>query len=79
MHFSPEPTASLSCKREFALARLRWFVERVAASKVDLSVTIRFASYSEYPLAQEIRKTVEGKDAMVSHDGREERSDNPTR
>src|SRR5207245_1119228 len=47
--------AWLNCKRQFALARLGWFTQRVA-DDANPNVTVRFAQYSDYGRAQEIER-----------------------
>jgi len=55
--------ALATCKRAFAQARIRWFADRVRMNiekrrqietRPDVRVTVRFAAYDDYPLAQQI-------------------------
>ena len=74
--------AWLTCKQQFALARLSWFAEKIdmniAMSRAenrevaDIHVTIRFTpDYADYPLAQKIESILRGYTKwQVTLDGR---------
>ncbi len=51
--------AWLTCKRQFALARLEALAERVALNGGKPSVTIRFAEYADFALVKALKKILD--------------------
>jgi hypothetical protein len=48
-----------TCKRAYALSRIEWFAERVRTRGASVSVTVRFADYSDYDLVHEIERILQ--------------------